>query len=555
MRWIIAFLVIWVWDLSAQNLENISIKKPNVYVDGNISLGLRSFNSSSPLANRNSGFGYLGNARLTLHVSQFSFPISYRTGDQLNLPSTPSFKYWGLSPKYKSFQLHIGYRSLRFSDHTLAGVQTYGIGFSLNKKNFKLQASRGILDRQRPERVIYNSRVLPRKEKNYLASSIRFGNTKNHIKYAVLSSKEKESLQDSVPPRLNLVNELGAKKQLGVFFVASNIAISYVEEKDDFLLIQDSTSSPLLKVQETFGANPNISSKIGLLYGGSLGFQTKSFSLSLDYNQIDRSFESFGRNFQITDVRTYSVKNRFQFFNNSLLINSRIGLQQNNLGDDKANTSTRWITNINILARSKGGFILNTNVSNFNMEKENVFVVGQDSLSFSFNAVTVSLSPQFQFGKSRFIGNLNFTKNISDTEGQEANQKQNLLLGSVAYEVPIGSNTSMVSFGLNYSKFSTDFFNEKLIGLTIGTQLDWKEKFILNLQYNPNRNLSESEDGFLTHVVSLNGNYKIRPKQNLFFNAYYQNIGGLNQLRENQIRFGYRLQFSTKPNTQNPQNL
>ena len=551
MRWITIILVLMCCNISAQDLENINVKIPDVYLDGNISVGMRSFGSSRSSTFQNSGLGYLASARLNLHIHNLSLPFSYRMGDQLSLPSLPSFKYWGLSPKYKSMQLHIGHRSMRFSDHTLAGIQTYGVGFEITRKRLHIQFSRGSLNRQRPERVIYNSRIRSRKEKKYTAASVRIGSTKNHLKYAIFSSKEQESDLDTTPARFNLVNEFSFKRQLGShFFVASNIAVSYIDsDVDNFITLDDESSSLALKSTEIFGANPGINSKVGVLYGGSLGLQMSRFGLSLDFDHIDRTFETFGRNFQITDVRTYSLKNRLQLFNNSIIINSRLGLQQNNLNDDKANTSTRWITNINLIARSSEGHTLTTNISNFNLEKENLYVVGQDSFSFSFSALTIGLSPQIIIGESRLIGNFNYTKNNNDRQDIEVDFGQRLILGSVIYEVPILGKTTLLQIGVNYSRLTSEVFSETLIGLTLGTQWQLGEKFRIDFRYNPNRNAKKQEDSYMTHVMHLQGNYAFSKKQNLFLSAYYQKVGGISALRDNQIRIGYRWKFTTKNNS------
>ena len=552
MRWTILLFIFSSWQLAAQNLDQIKIDKPNVYLDGSLSLGVRSFGSSRPSINNNSSFGYLANARLNLHVYDFSLPFSYRLGDQLNLPSLPSFKYWGLSPKYKALQLHLGHRSIRFSDHTLAGIQTFGYGFAINTKGFQLQLSRGTLDRQRPERVIYNTRVLQRKEKKYTAGSIRIGSSNNYLKYALLSAKEAQGLADSIPARTNLVNELTFKRQLGkVVFIKSNVALSYVDSnEEDFITLSDTSSSLAVKSVELLGNAPDAGSKIGLLYGASIGVQSKGFSLSLDFDHIDRSFETFGRNFQITDVRTYTVKNRFQLLKNKLMVNSRVGLQQNNLQDDKANNSTRWITNVNITGRSDAGHIISAHISNFNLEKENLYVVGQDSFSFSFNALTIGVSPQLQFGNSRLIGNFTMTKNINERLDEANSIGQKLQLASVTYEIPLADNDNMIILGANYSKLSADFLNDKLYGVTMGVQLIRRDKLQFRFQYNPNINNTQSEDHFLTHVLNLNTQYIIGKQQSLYLSAYYQKLGGIQAIRDNQIRIGYTWKFNTsKKNT------
>ena len=550
MRWFTVLLVAMWGTITAQDLSHINLTKPDVYLDGNISGGIRSFSSSRALAYRNSDFGYLASARLTLHVHGLSLPFSYRVGDQLSLPNLPSFKYWGLSPKYKSVQLHIGHRSLRFSDHTLAGIQTYGLGATVKTRKLSIQFSRGTLDQQRPERVVYNSVVQARKEKKYTAASVRIGSSKNHIHYAVLSSREQEYDRDTTPVRYNLVNELAAKKQLGsMFFIATNVAVSYTDEEiDDFFELDNSVSSLAVNSAELLGVNAGTSSKVGLLYGGSVGINGKKVALSLDFDHVDRTFETFGRTFQITDVRTYTIKNRLQLFGSNLLVNSRVGLQQNNLNDDKASNSTRWITNFNVVTRSTEGHTVSANISNFNLEKENLYVVGQDSFSFSFNALTVGVSPQFVIGESRLVGNFIFTRNSNEREDAEVSQDQQLLLGTVMYEVPVSGKNVVLQLGANYSKLTADAISEKLIGFTVGTQFLWNDKLRLDIRYNPNRNSTEQEDSYLTRVAQLQGNYAFSKNQNVFVSAYYQNVGGLNAIRENQIRLGYKLKFTSRKN-------
>ena len=117
----------------AQDLEQIT-KDEILKVNGGLSVNTTAYMASG-IENRRDPFYWLINANLTFDIlgliqAPFSMNISQQNK---NFSQAQPFNRFGISPKYKWLTLHLGHRSLRFSDYTLAGNLFFGAGAEIAK--------------------------------------------------------------------------------------------------------------------------------------------------------------------------------------------------------------------------------------------------------------------------------------------------------------------------------------------------------------------------------------------------------------------------------------
>lgn len=128
----------------AQDLESINLKKPITF-HGNFNLQLEYYQSHGIPA-RKKDFSWLISGNPVVNVLGVDLPFSFLLSNYDNKFYQP-FNQFGLSPRYKWATLHLGYRSLNFSNYTLAGYRMLGAGFELNPNKFRIGFMYGQLRR------------------------------------------------------------------------------------------------------------------------------------------------------------------------------------------------------------------------------------------------------------------------------------------------------------------------------------------------------------------------------------------------------------------------
>ena len=526
----------------AQDLEQLDLKPPRVELSGSLTGGLRLFNSNRPNLYNNSDFGYIGIARINLKVGNFLLPFSYRLGDQLNLPNIPAFRYWGLSPRYKGLTLHLGYRSNRFSRNTLENIQQYGLGLEWQVKDFNFKVSKGILNRDRIGRVIFNTTITPLRERPYIAAAAAYKKGYNELTVAVLSAKEAANSTDTIAVK-NRVVEIVAGKSLGKKIRTKiSVAGSYTERDRAPLFSFFEDKDWLVQTGNFLGGQPNLTTKTGLLLDASAGYHAKRFSLAASIRQVDAGFETFGRNFQLNDLRAYTLKTGIHLLKHKLIFNASVGIEENNIRELRANQSERFITNANLSYRASSGASLQLNLSNFNLEKANEFVVGRDSFNFSYQSLNIALTSFIPAGQSQISTSINYVRNSNDQPGNTF-VSTGFYYGQINFNHANHERTWQWQIGLHSYYTSTGEIDITSVGGNIGCSGKvWQEKLQLDIRYVPNRRLSDTELEW-THLLHGDISYQTSPKSKIFLQHYTQIIQQPDTIHENQTRLGFQFNF------------
>lgn len=83
---------------------------------------------------RRDPYFWMVGANLNISVYGINIPLS-ATISQQNKSFTQPFNQYGLSPRYKDVTVHLGYRSMMFSNFSLGGSMFLGSGVEVNPKN------------------------------------------------------------------------------------------------------------------------------------------------------------------------------------------------------------------------------------------------------------------------------------------------------------------------------------------------------------------------------------------------------------------------------------
>ena len=485
----------------AQDVGQLSTKNP-VKITG--SIGARSYYSSgsqSPLYRANPfGFGMSGNVTVTL-FNGLSLPFSVAYSNRQTSYTQP-FNQFGISPTYKGFTLHAGYRNLRFSEYTLNGFTMLGGGLEVQKGLLRAGFMMGRLNK-----------AVNSTEGNPLtflrtgwAARIGVGNQQNFLDLIVLQGKDQESsltnyAQFGLAPARNTVLGLVINKSIGshLVFVADG-AFSIYTGNINAAKIDSSLDISELPPVLYKSVDPNLSSRGLIAVNTSLAYSGKGYGLKVGYQRIDPGFTTMGMYNVNNDLEIISAAPRFSLLRNKIIFNANLRLQRDNLYGDKLRSTRRFLptATLSVNPSASFGISANVNYSVFNQSpgiKQTVLTPGQAVAQLMNQAnYSVMVMPRwmaFNEDRSHSLMLSVGTNQLVDHSGNEDLKKNTEYSGLNA----------MINYSLSLDKrfLSTDLSVSYFKLSNIGGTTD-------NLGFSAGVN-----KGFLANklTTSLNANYTI----------------------------------------------
>ena len=112
---------------AGQDMQGLRSQKP-ISIRRSLSAGLTYYHGDG-IANRRQPFSWYLSGAPVITVYGVVMPFSLVVREQESRFSQP-FNQYGVSPYYKWAKLHLGYRNIRFSNHTLGGANFLGAGLN-----------------------------------------------------------------------------------------------------------------------------------------------------------------------------------------------------------------------------------------------------------------------------------------------------------------------------------------------------------------------------------------------------------------------------------------
>jgi hypothetical protein len=499
------------WRLSAQDMGSLTKEKP-VQLHGSIGLGSAFYSTSKGLERQQPLSWYLsGNPTVTLFG--IACPFSMTVSEQQRNFSQP-FNQYGVSPYYKWLTLHAGYRSVSFSEFTLAGANFLGGGIEMNPKKFRFGFVIGQFRRAVEEDTSYQFAVLPSYRRTGYAVKIGVGSASNYVDFIYFKGKDDTSSLSKKPK--NAVVTPGDNVALGIktgWRLGKNIALD-----GDFgasLLTRDLTAAGIdidatnqfYKYYDfaTKFIAPNISTRYFLGGRGGLTYFNRRFKLALNYRYVQPNYESFGAYYFQQDIQQITLAPAFILLKGKLTFGGSYGIQNDNLLKIKAFTTTRNIGSFNASYNPSRQFGFTVNYSNFGTSQESGRIQLNDSVRISFVNQT-------------FGGNVRFTKTsptrtslvmlmgnvMGLTDRNEFTQRLaqvNTFIGGLNYSLTFNKSGTSLNAGLNYTNAKNSAATSGGIGASVGANKRFSDKFSGNLNANYQlRQLNGASDGDVTSV-------------------------------------------------------
>ena len=538
--WVLLALFLAI-GVRGQDLSNIKDEKP-FKMSGNISLGSFFYNANGIDA-RQQPFGYSLGANLNFNIYGIAIPFYASFNEQGGAFQHP-FNRYGISPRYKWIQAHIGWRSMSMSQFSLSNTTFLGGGLELKPGKFRFAAMYGKV--KQPAELQNINFTRPQFERKAMAVKIGVGTDKNYFDFIVFKAKddtlslhEPDSIQDLVPAYENLVlgvkNKLTFAKDKLVFnFDASFSAFSHNIRYPSIQIIDNSQYD---WVNSVF--NPNITSSFNYAGETDLTYRHKYFSIGTKYRRVMPDFKTLGSEYILSDVEAITVNPSVSLFNGRAIVSGSVGTQRNNLDGSRMSTNERMISSVNLSLNPSPYWGIMLGYSNYTFQQQVIIdSLYNDSMVVNQLNQNYNVVPRLTLIKDNFIHNLVLTANyqiLDDQNDVTANVGSNtMLLTNLMYSMMVKKMGLSLRAGASYFSFNSGLINITRMGINVGAGKKFlKNKMRTNITVSYNK---QDETYSNSTFFTLNGsiNYQVFKKTSLGLQFYYSNISSTSRAYDEQ---------------------
>lgn len=518
---------------SAQDIESIS-KEDLFKYSGGVSVTNTFYHSIGTPSQRDPYFWQV-NANLNLSFldiinAPFSFTISQQNR---NFSQPQPFNRFGISPTYKGLTLHLGHRSITFSDYTLAGNLFFGVGLEFKPQNHPLRVSAMYGRFAKPvDKFAQDGQVfaVPTYRRMGFGAKVGFETSDHHA--AVMFFKSADdinsiTLADSTStdinpsPEENLVLGVEAGFKL---FDRFKLSGEYA-----YSLFTRDTRIPELFINDYSFVNnlvglytPNASSvftnafKTDLVYSGTL------FQANIRYRRIDPGYATHGSSFLNNDMEDITVGVSLPLFRNKLNLSASGGLQQNNLENQNAAQVRRFIfsSSANIAATDRMNIALN--YSNFSTSTRQLLIrtdILSDTLEFFQVTKSAMATINYQLSKKN-KSSLFLTSNFQDASDNQGNAS-NFQSANAGYSFALGKLVQL-NTAMSFNQSESSGFTNMTYGPVIGASRPFfKNKVRSNLSLSLLNSHLNGELESNINNIRWSANYQPGKKHAISLNTFY----------------------------------
>lgn len=299
---------------------------------------------------RRDPFYWLLSGNVTWSYNGIVVPFTVQFSQQQRSFTQP-FNQFGASPRYKWLTLHGGYRSLFFSELTLAGTTFLGGGVEVTPENswFRVIAMYGRL--ARPVNVGGVDGVVqgqPSFERWGYGTKCSFFMPRQTLDLIFFKAYDdptsinpENAAAMGIKPQDNLVLGIGGSHK---FTRIVSVGIEYAFSAFNPNILTE-------KTENAKGADLLFTNRIGTQYNGAflgnIAFAFQKFQFKFNYRRIAPEYRTLGSSFLVNDLQDFSTGISSSLWKNKINYNLTGGLQNNNLDKSKETTTKRWIGSIN----------------------------------------------------------------------------------------------------------------------------------------------------------------------------------------------------------------
>lgn len=455
--------------LFPQALDKIDLKKP-ITVSGGIS-ATQTFYTAKGISARRDPYYWLLTGNLNFNLfGVISVPVSGQLSQQ-NKSYTQPFNQYGMSPTYKNWTGHFGYRSLQYSTYSLSGNQWLGGGIEYNGQETpiyasvfwgRLQKAVGAFEQEGVvmgetayERYGYGSKIGYQKNGRQIALVLfRAKDNANSLDRALTDSLKKS-------PGENFVWAVTTKQPITkhINFDLEFATSAYTADSRNAR--EESSYFYINNLGDFFVTNN--STQVNKAIQGNIQYSRPKYQLKFAYRRIDPEYKTMGSIFLNNDIEDVSGGVTWKMFKQKVNINTTYGVQRNNLDKKLTQEMVRnaFAGNVSYAATKKlsfnssyTNFLSDTKFNNQNITA-NQLNLNQNADSLKYNQITesASLGTSYSTGDSLHKHGLNLTGSLQKARDSKDNN-------SDFYSMNVGYNLGFVKAKVNINTTVLATYNE-----------------------------------------------------------------------------------------------
>lgn len=494
-----------------------------------------------------------GNINVTSMEVQLPFSFYFTNQDT---DFRQPFNQFGVSPKYKWATGHFGYRNVTWSEYTLAGHTFLGAGIELDPGIFRFGLVWGR----------FRSAAEPNNELGQIPSyrrmgygmRIGIGDEKGFIDLISFHGKDDPTSLQTNPDSLGIypaenltVGIVGRKKLMKNLTANFEIARSaYTEDVRSGETALSEGNSIYNNIG--FAFTPRATTSYNNAYTGGVAWSPGKIKTGLRYRRVEGEYQSMGAYFFNNDLEDYTLTLGVPLAKNKVNFNGSVGLQRNNLNDDKVSRTSRVIGSANIFWLVSQQISTGLSYSNYTSTLRAVRDEITDSINFYQVNHTANLFANYNFGTKEKQHSLMF-----NAGAQRANARQEYSVSAVEtkfnnaglnYRLNLKDPGWIFTAGYNITSIESmgiQTLNSGPLAGVAKTLFDKKVRIGLNHSL-----IWQNQNGTKISLVNLTRtgiNYKPHPKHQFDVGATLMNknaaVATVASFTELRATFGYRYNF------------
>jgi len=388
--------------------QSAGAKSRPLALSSGINLQTRFYQSSDSIPRQNA-FSYSISGSPSISLFGYAVPLRFIFSNQQSRFHQP-FNQFGISPTFKWAKVYLGYNNIRFSDYSLNARRMLGAGFDLNPGLLRVGFVYGRFQKAVPADFSISEddefllkRPTPSFKQTGFAAKLGIGTENNYFDLIFMKIGDRENsinfqADSTIVPQENAVVAIKSKVTLkqGITWDL-DVGLSALTRNTlaDTLSLDYGIAG---KIGEII-FSPTESSSIALAGNTGISWSTDVSRLSLNYRRIDPGYRTLASYFFQSDLEEYTIGGMLRFWENRIIVNSRVGWLSDNIYDLESGKSKRGIYAFNIHFRPGEVFSLSSSYSNFGLQREQQQSVSFiDTLRIKQVSQSLNISPVIRFG-------------------------------------------------------------------------------------------------------------------------------------------------------------
>lgn len=516
--------------MQAQQLDQLG-KKGGIKVNGGVGLS-NNFYVADGISGRLNPYSYVLSGNVNISIYGFSLPFSFTFSNQ-NFAYRQPFNIYGLSPTYKKFTFHAGYRNLSFSPYTLNGHNFLGGGVEYRGDAITVTAMSGRLLKG-VQFDTANRNVLPSYQRWGGGVKLNYRMGADEVSLISFYARDNVKSIDSMPPETglrpqeNLVWSLGGKKVLFEKLVIQAEGARSAWTRD---VTSESISKRGSLLSNLYFIPWKQSTVVYNAFKANATYDFSFMTIGAGYERVDPEYQTLGAYFFNNDLENITLNFSASFFKKKVSLSANGGLQRDDLENTKASAMKRKVGSATLGIVPGKRLSVNLAYSNFysfmNIKPVDVqFLQGSqfaqiDTLNFTQISQTVNGSVNYKISENDNVSrsiNINASLMSSSTRQGRADQGNSMLNSSLVLSQMWKKSGFNLGINTNANQTSYEMGDNLFVGAGVNAGLPiFRKKVRVTFGASINQNFENSK--VVARLFAVNNNYSFRLGKHHSLNA------------------------------------